>query len=60
MFSKKNLLIASCLLVFSFSFSVPAVSAKTNEYEKIVKHLKTNYRAKRVKIPFMWLAKLAV
>ena len=60
MFSKKNLLIASCLLLFSFSFSVPAVSAKTNEYEKIVKHLKTNYRAKKVKVPFMWLAKLAV
>ncbi len=60
MFSKKNLLIASCLLVFSFGFTVPAVSAKTNEYEKIVKHLKSNYRAKKVKVPFMWLAKLAV
>jgi hypothetical protein len=60
MFSKKNLLIASGLLLLTFSLTTPAVNAKTSEYDKIVKHLKTNYQAKKVRIPFMWLAKFAV
>lgn len=60
MFSRKNLLIASCLLLLTFSFVVPEAAAKPSEYDKIVKHLKTNYRAKKVRVPFMWLARFAV
>lgn len=60
MLQRKKLIGASCLLLITFVFAVPAAAAKGNEYEKIVKHLKTNYRAKKVKIPFMWLAKFAV
>lgn len=60
MFLRKNLLIAVFLLLFSASFAATEMIAKPSEYDKIVKHLKTNYRAKKVSIPFMWLAKFAV
>lgn len=56
---KKRLITLSFLLLV-FTFAVPAVNAKGNEYEAIVKHLKTKYRAKKVKIPFIWLARFAV
>ena len=57
---RKHLIAASCILAVALSFAPAAASAKTSEYEKIVKHLKTNYRAKKVNIPFLWLAKVAV
>ena len=57
---RKHLIAASCIVAVALSFAPAAVSAKTSEYEKIVKHLKTNYRAKKVNIPFLWVAKLAV
>ncbi|HVF31301.1 MAG TPA: hypothetical protein VNA22_10040 [Pyrinomonadaceae bacterium] len=56
---KKNLVFASLLIVFTIGFATPA-TAKPSEYERIVKHLKTNYKAKKVKIPFVWLARFAV
>ncbi len=58
---RKRILLAMALFVLAFTFNAPpAVNAKGNEYEQIVRHLKTKYRAKKVKIPFMWLARLAV
>ena len=60
MIPRKHLLAALCFLAFAIIVSSPVAHAKTSEYEKIVKHLKTNYRAKKVNIPFMWLAKFAV
>ncbi len=48
------------LLLLLFSFSASEIYAKKDESEAIVKHLKTKYKAKKVKIPFMWLAKFAV
>jgi hypothetical protein len=58
---KKHILFA---LVLTFAISTFAVSdayAKSgNEYDAVVNHLKTRYRAKKVKIPFMWLARMAV
>jgi len=60
MLFNKKLLIAIALLFLVFSFSVPAAHANGNEYKKIVSHLKTKYRAKKVKIPFMFLARFAV
>lgn len=56
---KKRIITLSFLLLV-FTFIVPAANAKGNEYEAIVKHLKTKYRAKKVKIPFIWLARFAV
>ena len=59
MLPKKKILIATALLFLVFSFSAPAANAN-GEYDKIVSHLKTKYRAKKVKIPFMFLARFAV
>lgn len=61
MFSKKTLSTSIVILAFAFAFSVPVAKADTpGEYKAIVSHLKTKYRAKKVHIPFMWLAKFAV
>jgi hypothetical protein len=60
MFNKKKLLIAIFLMVLTVGFTVPAASAKPNEYDAIVRHLETKYQAKKVHIPFMWLARFAV
>ncbi len=57
---KKKILIALFLLFVIFAFNAPQTNAKGGEYDKIVNHLKTKYQAKKVKIPMMWLARLAV
>lgn len=56
---KKSLITLSFLLLI-YTFVAPNVHAKGGEYEAIVRHLKTKYQAKKVKIPFMWLARFAV
>lgn len=38
----------------------PHVSAKGNEYDAVCDHIEKEYEAKKVKIPFMWLARFAV
>ena len=58
---KKQILAVTVVLFFAFIFAaVPTANAKPSEYERIVRHLKTKYRAKKVKIPFMFLARFAV
>jgi hypothetical protein len=66
--SRKKILAASVvlpLLVFAFVL-LPATARANggggggNEYQAIVSHLRTKYRAKKVKIPFLWLARFAV
>ena len=57
----KKISIACLLTLFVFTFLTPeATPAKPNEYKSIVRHLKTKYRAKKVNIPMMWLARFAV
>ena len=56
---KKKLLILSALSIFVLGGVLPA-QAKPSEYDRIVRHLKTKYRAKKIKIPFMFLARFAV
>jgi hypothetical protein len=61
MFVRKKMLIGLSFLVLVFTFAaVPTIEAKTKDYGAIVNHLKTKYRAKKVKIPFVWLARFAV
>lgn len=40
--------------------SAAMVQAKPSEYDLIVRHLKSKYQAKKVNIPFIWLARAAV
>lgn len=60
MLLRKHLLFASALLLLTFTLTAPTTFAKPSEYDRIVNHLKSKYQAKKVKIPFMWLAKAAV
>ena len=56
---KKKLILLSALSIFVLGGFLPA-EAKPSEYSRIVRHLKTKYRAKKVKIPFLFLARFAV
>ena len=60
MLKRKRLLIASALLLLTFAFTATATFAKPSEYDRIVSHLRAKYHAKKVRIPFMWLARFAV
>ncbi|HEV8159527.1 MAG TPA: hypothetical protein VGP58_10885 [Pyrinomonadaceae bacterium] len=60
MLSKKKFFIWLTFLTLAITFAVPSANAKGGEYKAVVKHLKTKYQAKKVKIPFVWLARFAV
>jgi hypothetical protein len=60
MLAKKKIFTASAFLLLVFSFSAPMANAKGNEYKAVVKHLKTKYKAKKINIPFIFLARFAV
>jgi len=60
MLRNKRILIASALLAFAFANAAPSALAKSGEYDAIVNHLKKKYEARKVSIPFMWLARAAV
>jgi hypothetical protein len=55
---KKNLILLAFLFAV-FALSVPTANADEKGYKAVVNHLKTKYRAKKVRIPLMWLARLA-
>src|SRR5437868_7880175 len=57
---RKDILVASITLLLAFMVSAPAAAAKPDEFDVIANHLKTKYQAKKVHIPFMWLARAAV
>lgn len=56
----KRYLFASILLFMFTAAPVTNVYGGGKEYEAVVKHLKTKYQAKKVKIPMIWLARFAV
>ena len=62
---RKQLILSSLLFLLLGGFAAsPAIAAppagNPSEYKLLVKHLKSKYRAKKVKIPFMWFARFAV
>ena len=60
MLIKRKILVLTAFLMLVFTFAAPSTDAKPNEYKAIVNHLKTKYKAKKVKIPFLFLARFAV
>lgn len=56
----KRVLIPFFLVAIFAAAVLPAKAQDKNGYDRIVSHLKTRYHAKKVKIPFLWLARLAV
>jgi len=60
MFLRKRLFVASALLSLTIAFTAPAAMANPSEFDRIASHLRLKYQAKKVRIPFMWLARAAV
>ncbi|MEO7658021.1 MAG: hypothetical protein ABIV48_00265 [Pyrinomonadaceae bacterium] len=60
MSARKQLFAAFLILLIASALMPPAVNAQKNEFDAIAAHIKTKYHAKKVGVPFMWLAKLAV
>lgn len=60
MLRRKHTFAVVGLLALVLALSAPAASAKPSEYQAVIKHLKTKYQAKKVGVPFMWLARFAV
>lgn len=56
----KRSLAVSAILFSVLTLSAVSAAAKPNEFERIAKHLKTNYKAKKISFGFMWLARAAV
>ena len=50
---------AASLSILAFA-GAPAAYAKPGEFDAIKSHLKSKYDAKKVSVPFMWLARAAV
>jgi hypothetical protein len=57
---KTRMAILALAVVFAAGAFVPAVSAKPSEFDLISRHIKTRYNAKKVSIPFLFLAKAVV
>lgn len=56
----KKTLVALTLLFVFVTAAASTANAGGKEYEAVVKHLTTKYKAKKVKIPMVWLARFAV
>lgn len=56
----KKLLPALAFSLLVFTLAAQPAAAQSGEYKAVVQHLKSNYHAKKVNIPFMWLARFAV
>ena len=60
MFLPKKDLIALAATIIVFAFAAMPARAYDKGYDAVVRHLKTKYKAKKVNIPFMFLARAAV
>ncbi len=60
MLNKTKISMALAFLLLFSALAVSSATAKGNEYDAVCKHLENKFQAKKVKIPFMWLARFAV
>src|SRR5262245_22050077 len=61
MLGRNMYVVPLAFLLLGLTVGAPLASAKDgNEYDQIVKHLKTKYGAKKVRLPGMWLARFVV
>lgn len=60
MFKYTRAFVAFAFITVLLASAASTTLGKTGEYEAVANHLKTRYAAKKVSIPFMWLAKAAV
>ena len=60
MSAKKNTVFAVVVFSFLLSLNSIALAHPPNEYDKIVNHLRTQYKAKKVNLWVMWMARAAV
>ena len=59
--AKKDVILVAVIFTLLLSFNATVTAAyPPKEYEAVVKHLKTRYKAKKVNLLFMWLARAAV
>jgi hypothetical protein len=56
---KLTLNIIALSVIFGAASALP-LKAKPSEYDQLVRHLKTKYQAKKINIPFMFLARMVV
>ena len=57
---RRELLFPIILVLFAVTISTSATIAQPSEFDLISKHIQRQYRAKKVSIPLLWLAKAAV
>ena len=57
---KRSILTVSLLVIAFTIFAARPAEAKPSWFDLISRHLKSQYHAKKVHIPFMWLARAAV
>ena len=60
MSARRNAVFAIIALSFLLSLNSATLAHPPNEYDKIVSHLKTQYKAKKVNLWVMWMARAAV
>jgi len=60
MTTKKNLAVAMIALSFLISLNSITLAHPPKEYDAVVRHLKTQYKAKKVNLWVMWMARAAV
>lgn len=56
----KRIVFSLIIICSFFTFAASTIIAKDKDFDSLVRHLQKNYQAKKVKIPFMWLARFAV
>ncbi len=56
----RKILTTVIVTIMIFTCLANASYAQGNEYDAVCNHLKSKYGAKKIKIPFMWLARAAV